>query len=1179
MKTFNKISRAPLAWLGVLALLLVLAISFKFTVKAQDVASASPAVEWQDTDIGATVLAGSAQLDSDGGYIVSSTGGDISGTSDSFNYLYQTLNGNGEVITRILGVQGGNGLTKAGLMLRETLDAGGVNAMISVKLSGEASFQWRSSVGGNTGRTLANAGMIVPGWLKIVRNGDWVGGYSSPDGINWTLTGWETIDGLATQVSVGLALNGGGVISRASFGQISLSQVNPADVLTPSVGAGDGLMGSYYSNRHLFGNPVMSRVDQGIDCDYQYLSSQGSNDVTYCTNDCLTALGMSKGDEYGVRWTGELQAQFNEPYTIYAGTDDGMRVWINENLVIDDWMGHSKRESSVTTNLVAGQKYLIRVEWFQNYGASKMSLSWSSPSTPKRIIPRDQLYSQPTDADGNGLPDRWERHYFGQIGANPGADVDGDGWSNSQKYSRHISPVNPMNWGVPNAWTHCDVDNRTHRDASDGSAAYSNGVFTVSSLGRDVWERVDDFHYVYQALGTNGEIVARISGLNGVNPEGMAGLMLRETQDKDSRNVFLAYGQDNILFFQSRTATGDNTVRNHSVTNQAAPGWLKLVRNNDWIGGYVSTNGTNWSLFDWEMIGGLPAQAYVGLAVTAHSHKGMRSPTTAQFDQVKLSPADPSEVLNPVEGNGDGLLASYRNDSLQYLPGLTNLVDEQIYFNWIHNPPVKILDPNSYGICWSGEVQAQFAEPYTFSLQCRQEDWVRVWINEELIIDGWRTLHPDTIFKGTVNLMAGQDYLIRVEMFNNHGRGMARLKWESPSTPKHIVPQSQLYSQPTDSDGNGLPDLWELHYFGHIGVDPNADPDGDGLSNIQEYRYHTNPTKADTDNDGMPDGWEVSHGLDPQFNDAGADYDNSGWSNLQKYAAGLDPYNLDANGDGLPDAFEAQYLGLDVSTSHANLTSVAAVANGAQATNFLGRWQVDGNDIFALDRRGGLDFNLPVKNADKYVLNLIGTQNQFNPLETSFKLLLAIDGQTLGHYTLNAGYGTNGEVALVLPYLKAGPHTLRVFWDGVADHSSLRIKQVKLLAVSGADSNHNGIKDWVENMVSLEAGLDQTNKTIGSYTSPICLEGRDAYPTLASLTNTPVRHLVARGHDRWPLVCQRPAANLSNCFFSELPEWGLDRDPKITMVADQLVGLAGRYHHPPRRQFVTYRPAHQWGQR
>ncbi len=58
---------------------------------------------------------------------------------------------------------------------------------------------------------------------------------------------------------------------------------------------------------------------------------------------------------------------------------------------------------------------------------------------------------------------------------------------------------------------------------------------------------------------------------------------------------------------------------------------------------------------------------------------------------------------------------------------------------------------------------------------------------------------------------------------------------------------------------NVLPTSWQQTYFGTTGVDPNADPDGDGLTNFQEYELGTNPTKFNTDNDGMSDGleWEL----------------------------------------------------------------------------------------------------------------------------------------------------------------------------------------------------------------------------------------------------------------------------------------------------------------------------------
>jgi len=92
-----------------------------------------------------------------------------------------------------------------------------------------------------------------------------------------------------------------------------------------------------------------------------------------------------------------------------------------------------------------------------------------------------------------------------------------------------------------------------------------------------------------------------------------------------------------------------------------------------------------------------------------------------------------------------------------------------------------------------------------------------------------------------------------------------------------------------DADGNGLPDWWELQYFGATKQSASADPDSDGLTNLQEYQKGTNPTKADTESDGMPDGWEVDNKLNPLLDDANLDPDNDTYTNLQEYQGGSDP--------------------------------------------------------------------------------------------------------------------------------------------------------------------------------------------------------------------------------------------------------------------------------------------------
>jgi hypothetical protein len=65
------------------------------------------------------------------------------------------------------------------------------------------------------------------------------------------------------------------------------------------------------------------------------------------------------------------------------------------------------------------------------------------------------------------------------------------------------------------------------------------------------------------------------------------------------------------------------------------------------------------------------------------------------------------------------------------------------------------------------------------------------------------------------------------------------------------------------TDGNLLDDAWEMLWFGSLGQDPGADPDGDGLDNFTEMREGTDPTNADTDGDGALDGEELARGFNP----------------------------------------------------------------------------------------------------------------------------------------------------------------------------------------------------------------------------------------------------------------------------------------------------------------------------
>ena len=97
-------------------------------------------------------------------------------------------------------------------------------------------------------------------------------------------------------------------------------------------------------------------------------------------------------DTFTARWTGSVQPQFSETYTFYTTTDDGVRLWVNGQLLIDQWVDQGPTEWSGSITLAAQQRYNIEMDYYENGGGAQAALSWSSPSTTKAIIPQAQLY-------------------------------------------------------------------------------------------------------------------------------------------------------------------------------------------------------------------------------------------------------------------------------------------------------------------------------------------------------------------------------------------------------------------------------------------------------------------------------------------------------------------------------------------------------------------------------------------------------------------------------------------------------------------------------------------------------------------------------------------------------------------------------------------------------------------
>lgn len=187
-----------------------------------------------------------------------------------------------------------------------------------------------------------------------------------------------------------------------------------------SVQADDhGLLGTYYKNMSLSGDSV-KRTDGNIYFDW----GDGSP---------IDGVGQ---DNFSVRWTGQIEAQYSETYTFTLTSDDGARLWVNGKPVVNDWSDHASQDKSGTINLEAGKKYDLVLEYYENAGEAVMKMMWSSKSVSQEAVPKERLYTK--EIQGHGGPENKVNgligHYF------PNMDFTGDA-------KKQVDSEIDFNWG------------------------------------------------------------------------------------------------------------------------------------------------------------------------------------------------------------------------------------------------------------------------------------------------------------------------------------------------------------------------------------------------------------------------------------------------------------------------------------------------------------------------------------------------------------------------------------------------------------------------------------------------------------------------------------------------------------------------------------------------------------
>jgi subtilisin family serine protease/regulation of enolase protein 1 (concanavalin A-like superfamily) len=181
---------------------------------------------------------------------------------------------------------------------------------------------------------------------------------------------------------------------------------------------------------------------------------------------------------------------------------------------------------------------------------------------------------------------------------------------------------------VPTPWLARDVG----APSPAGASTYNSGTFTITASGVDIWGTSDQFHFVYQQLSGDVDVVARVDSLATTHSWAKAGIMVRESLAANSRHAFALVSAANGYGFQRRIDTGGYSTFT-SGGSGAAPGWVRLVRTGHKFEAYRSSDGTTWTLMGSDTVA-MADQVYIGLAVTSHN---ATLGTTAKVDNLKIT--------------------------------------------------------------------------------------------------------------------------------------------------------------------------------------------------------------------------------------------------------------------------------------------------------------------------------------------------------------------------------------------------------------------------------------------------------------------------------------------------------------------------------------------------------------
>jgi hypothetical protein len=143
-----------------------------------------------------------------------------------------------------------------------------------------------------------------------------------------------------------------------------------------------GLVGLYFSGMN-FDAFMISSIDSTIN-------------FSISADQSISSFPIEQKNNFSVRWFGLILAPVTDNITFFLESDDGVRLWINDQILINNWSLHGQTKDNGSIDLVAGQFYSIQLEYFQSSSPPPnqaiIQLFWSLPNIGNQIVPAESLF-------------------------------------------------------------------------------------------------------------------------------------------------------------------------------------------------------------------------------------------------------------------------------------------------------------------------------------------------------------------------------------------------------------------------------------------------------------------------------------------------------------------------------------------------------------------------------------------------------------------------------------------------------------------------------------------------------------------------------------------------------------------------------------------------------------------